>query len=284
MKKLFISILFTALTLSFGHANASDDTESAFESEIDSAINSLIKSSSGDRDFSLYEVVSMPKAHSSSGADRLPTWQDLTKPSPDLTYSFSAYNDYLVLKTYWKKSAEFPKPAQSGTFDNTVYRYSQDGVSINSTKDYIEIKADSFDKIVEHMGNYKQAIPLLNRSGWRYPNIKSDPYSYSFEFDLKKMAFYPPFIASSPVKAGEKLSTFDVNTSTVIGYRVGNGELKPVVHDMMVYDYSELKDADRFMIYAKAGKGDMKLSAAAIEVDKPQGRLKVYRTYPFPNK
>lgn len=265
MKKLSIMALSVALAVPCAYASTDYDKYVASIStvDIDSAIASLAES---------------------SGADRLPTWQDFTKPLPDLSYSFDAYNDYLVLKTYWKKTAEFPNPAQSGTLDSVVYRYSQDGVSINSTKDYIEIRAESFDKIVEHMGNYSQAIPLLNRSGWRYPNIKSDPYSYSFEFDLKKMAFYAPFGFSSSVKAGQKLSSLEVNTGTVIGYRIGDGELKPVVHDMTAYDYSELKDADRFMIYAKAGKGDMKLSVAAVEVDKPQGRLKVYRTYPFPSK
>lgn len=265
MKRLSIMALSVALAVPCAYASTDYDkyVESVGTVDIDSAIASLVES---------------------SGADRLPTWQESTKPMPDLTYRFSAYNDYLVLRTEWKKTAEFPKPAQSGTFDSVVYRYSQDGVSINSTKDYIEIKAESFDKIVEHMGNFSQAIPLLNRSGWRYPNIKVDPYSYSFEFDLKKMAFYAPFGFSNAIKAGQKLYMTDVNTSTVIGYRVGDGELKPVVHDTTAYDYSELKDADRFMIYAKAGTGDMKLSVAAIEVDKPQGRLKVYRTYPFPSK
>lgn len=259
MQKLPAMMASIILAVASIHANA--DT-----SAIDAAIQNLIQQNA---------------SATPSKVERLVETSDYNQPSLDLSYGFSAYNSNLILKTSWKKTAEFPNPAQGGVFDSKIYRYSQDGVSINSTKDYIEIKADSFDKVVMHLDRYKQTVPLLNQSGWIYPNIMVDPYSYSFAFNLRTFDFYGPF-SFSPLKTGAKLSALDVNTGTVIGYRIDNGELKPVLHDFTIYDYSELKDADHFMIYAKAGDGKMKLSAAAIEVNKSQGKLKVYRNYPFP--
>ncbi|UXZ04549.1 hypothetical protein [Moraxella nasicaprae] len=261
MKRQVIFALLASLTAS-AYAGS---TVTAITTDIDDSINSLISSL---------------KSPYGNGPSRT----DWSKPLLDLNYQFDAYNDHLVLYTNWKKTAEFPKPAQSGTFDSTIYKYSQDGVSINSTKDRIEIKANDFDKILEHLNGKNPEIPLLNQSGYMYPNLKMDPYSYSVSFNLESMEFYGPFNYTPPLKAGEKLSEMSVNTGTVIAYRVANGELKPIVHDLTVYDYDELKTAEHFFIYAKAGKGAMKLSTAAIEINKPQGRLTVYRNYPFPAK
>lgn len=268
MKRLLLLSCSVAMSAS-ANITTTIQPSADMDTQIDSTINRLIQSSQSS------SVIFKPSSP--------PSTTDDIQTDSDLSYGFVAINDYLYLTTYWKKSAVFPEPAQSGTKDARIYKHSQDGISINSTKDYIEIKADNFDKITKHMSANHGRIPIFNQFGYRYPYIREGMYSYSFELALAQMDFYD-YSLYRPLQAGKSVLSFSANTASVIGYRIGNGELKPILHDLKVYDYSELKTADSFMIYAKAGQGDVKLAAAAILVDKPKGLLRVYRTYPFPSK
>ncbi|OOR83915.1 hypothetical protein [Moraxella canis] len=266
------------------NANAENVHSSADIDSIDTLIEGLIASSQA------------AQVRTSNGVNnnaiitqkKIVNFADQSADRTNLLLEFDNTDDKLTLITRWKKDAIFPNPPKSGEYSSPIYKYSQDGVSINSTKDYIEIKAKNYATLINAFpydsNGFGASIPIFSNTGFIYPNIKMDYYSYTVRFSLSTLHILDNFGWSGIKEEGDKASWLEANTASVIGYRIGQGELKPILHDSTYYDYKELLDADVFTIYAKAGAGEAKLATAAIYVDKPQGLVRAYRRHAFPSK
>ncbi|MDO5770051.1 MAG: hypothetical protein Q4P13_11140 [Psychrobacter sp.] len=72
-----------------------------------------------------------------------------------------------------------------------------------------------------------------------------------------------------------------IPADAVLGYRVDNGALKPLIYDRKVYPYiSDFKKAKVINIYQKLDSG--KPVMEKMTIDKSNGILRMYRLSVFP--
>lgn len=205
----------------------------------------------------------------------------------EVTFSFLTNNDYMTLSSDWKKNAVFPNSPQSGTLRFENYSLICPNISLKQTNDIIEIKANSYDELIKHMSSYFPRVDLFNYSGYQYPNIHEGRYNFGLTFDLDKNAIRE-YGSMDSLNGGEKLSSLSVPPSGVIGYKVNDGELKPLVFDGVVSDYkSDFANYDKLTIFIKSEvstNSQPKQSFQALEIDKANGLLRIYKKHLFPNK
>ncbi|AIK00679.1 hypothetical protein [Moraxella catarrhalis] len=195
----------------------------------------------------------------------------------------NANNDSIKLYADWKKEASFPNPVKSDRAGYTDYKLTCPNISITQNKGVIEMKSKDYETLLSHFPDYRRKISLFDLSGYRYPNIQEDPYSFSVSINLENWEMKGAFL---PVKEGDELSVLDMPTSGVVGYRVDGGELKPLIHNLKVHSYkSDFEQAKKIEIYVKAESkvGEAKTPVEALIIDKSNGSIKILNKHKFPS-
>lgn len=211
----------------------------------------------------------------------------IIKDCDEAVIQFSNIGSHIGLKTTWKKNATFPNPAKTGTVEQD-YQVQCTGISVTSTSQMIEIKADSYDDIIKHLKHYVQGqkIKIFDNAGFVHPTIQARPYSYSLKIDLEKLVLEDWFANRKQLDDNSKIFSMIVPESGVVGYKADGGDLKPLIYDGKVHEYQQaFATANHLMIFVKTGNKneDSKSSFEALEIDKANGILRIYKKYQFPN-
>lgn len=220
--------------------------------------------------------------------------QEITVNCDDVKLSINTVmDDRFNFSAYWNEPAKFPAPPKYIEVGDTTrsaikrFKFSCPDFSVSYDGNVAEIKANSYQDVLEHIPEHSHEIDLWFHGWYQYPAIQEGFTSVNYGFNLKDFSLYTSIYE---LPEGESLEGnykyFSVPKTAVIGYVVDNGELKPMLHGRQVGSFkSDLKQANIIDIYHK--NKDEKFSVAAglerIHIDKNRGTLRFYRYSDFPN-
>lgn len=179
----------------------------------------------------------------------------------------------------WDGGSKFPNPPNPKKINGTPYSFSCPNLSSSYDGDVFRMKAPDYEQLeIAMRGGAKypgdRIIRFYDHTDYVYPNIMRGRIPYVHWINLNT----------------HKVTINNVLTSTkevVVGYRVNNGELKPLHYNGEFSDYQDdLKRADVLDVYysykdKKFGKKNM---VERIHLDKPNGELALYKSFKFPQK
>ena len=179
----------------------------------------------------------------------------------------------------WDGGSKFPNPPNPKKIDGTPYSFSCPNLSSSYDGNVFRKKAPNYEQLLNRGDNeLARMLPINIRFyehvDYVYPNIREGRIPYVHYIDLRS----------------NKVTIKNVLTSTkevVIGYRVNNGELKPLHYNGEFSDYQDdLKKADVIDIYYsyKDKTFGKKSMVERIHIDKPNGEMVLYKSFKFPQK
>lgn len=199
----------------------------------------------------------------------------------------SGVNTQLEIGAFWKNPAVFPNPPKSDSTKNynKPYFIECPNLGLYDDGNMVEIKADSYQALLNSIATYDKDFNLYARSGYIYPNIREGFFfkGYSFNpetFNLESqggilqegMDFKEGFLRISVAS--------DIPNTLVLAYQIDDGELKPMLYDMKVYEYKrDFEKANVINIYQKL---DEPVVVERFTIDKANGSIRMYRKHPFP--
>lgn len=196
------------------------------------------------------------------------------------------------LVAFWKSSAVFPNPSESHIVgDSEVspgnkFKFSCPNYSLSYDGKVIEIKGITYEEARKVIRN---KVPLYYISGYKYPNIKQGFFSSGYNFDLSN------FLISSDYRTIKPGENFNLDEGyvrsvtnlgdTILGYKVNNGDLKPLLYENQVYEYYEdFENSETIDIFHKIARTPSAAIVQRIFINKPEGLIRIYYEYPFPNR
>jgi len=195
---------------------------------------------------------------------------------------------------YWNEPAIFPNTPKyievgdSLRSKNKQFRFVCPDLSVSYNGNIAEIKAKSYDSILGYISKFDYNVDLYSYSWYKYKNIREGLMSVSYGFNIKDFNIESWIYKS---KEGDDLNlglNYDqIPKEAIIGYKVNNGELKPLLFDRKITHYlNDLNNANKFDIYHSYSNDPFRAGETLkrIHIDKDQGILRFYRNYPFPKK
>ena len=204
----------------------------------------------------------------------------------------SIYENKFIVRASWDTTPKFPNPVEHIEVGNLPFsklkkfKFSCPNYSVAYDGNVVTFKGESLDILKEKIDGYKNNIDLYNSGFYRYPNIKKDWVKaghYQFNLDsLKVGTIFHEFEEGEDIKNNR--SHYQIPKETVIGYKVDNRELKPLIHNQEVYNYLEdFKNAKVIDIYHKYSQPYISEdSVARIHINKEEPTIRIYNKYPFP--
>lgn len=206
-------------------------------------------------------------------------------------------DDHFEAKAEWRTMADFPKPSKvievGDNFKGTdpSFNFTCPDFSASYDSEIVELKGKTYeallDRIVFNPSKNDYRLDLFSHSWYRYPSIyegrNNNRYGINIkDFELESGAGYFPIEEGNKIKALNS----DIPSHAVIGYKVNNGAIKPLLYESLVSNYKEdLKNADTIDIFHhNPDAGNKGEDIQRIYIDKKAGILKVYRNYDFPQK
>lgn len=197
------------------------------------------------------------------------------------------------LVAFWKDPAVFPNPPKSNMVgDSDVssikkFQFSCPSYSLSYDGNIIEIKGITYEDAVSKL---RGEIPLYYAAGYEYPNIKQGYYSFGYEFDLRDFLLksntnkvYPGTNLDTPSRFYSNINT--IFKGSILGYKVNNGELKPLLYEQQVsYYYEDFENAETIDIFHKINSSPSSAIVQRIFINKSEGLVRIYYKYPFPIK
>ena len=227
----------------------------------------------------------------------VPSWAGKIKPNCENVkiHLGMGIDDHFEAKAEWRTLSSFPKPSKvievGDNFKGTdpSFSFKCPNFSVSYDSELIELEGESYedllDKIVFKPSKNGYRLDLFSHSWYRYPTIyegrNNNRYGINIKnFELESGGGY------FPIEQGNKLGAMnsDIPKYSVVGYKVNNGAIKPLLYESVVSSYKEdLKNADIIDIFhhnPDAGhKGE---DIQRIYIDKKRAVLKIYRNYKFP--
>lgn len=194
---------------------------------------------------------------------------------------------------YWNEATKFPNPpiskkaGKTGTNEMRPFKFVCPNFEVSFDGNVAEIKSESYQAALEHLNKYDRDLDLYHYSFYRYPNIREGLMVVDYSFDLQSFDFKTSiYTAKEGDDLNDSLHTRAVPKSTIMGYKVDGGELKPLLYDRKISNYkSDFENANTIDIYHKMPNDDFKIGAniERIFIDKKNGILRIYRKSKFPN-
>jgi len=151
----------------------------------------------------------------------------------------------------------------------------------------LTVRADTVEDALGALtSKYYKDFDLYTYGWYDYPNIRKGYNSISYSINLYD---YSIKMGGNRVGEGQVLKRVDfigLNNDIVIGYKVNNGSLKPLLYNSTVERYTgDMVDADIIDIYHKYDdkKFQREEKLQRIHIDKPKGLVEFYKKYPFPS-
>lgn len=203
-------------------------------------------------------------------------------------------DDHFEVKAKWKTINTFPNPSETvevGDNFNSInpsFSFVCPDFSASYDGEVIEIKSTDYQTLLSNVSlgffsdDYR--LKLFSYSWYLYPSIYEGRNSDSYAFNIRDFELVSgPF----PIKEGAKLgsSHHKISDKAVVGYRVDDGALKPLVYEREISNYKQdLKNANTINIYHKNSDAGVKgEDIQRIFIDRKNGILRVYRNYVFPS-
>lgn len=204
-------------------------------------------------------------------------------------------DDHFEAKAEWRTIADFPKPSKvievgdnfKGT--NPSFNFKCPDFSASYDGEVVELKAKSYeallDRIIFNPSKNDYRLDLFSHSWYRYPSIyegrNNNRYGINIkDFELESGAGY------FPIEEGNKTTALnsDIPSYAVVGYKVNNGAIKPLLYESLVSNYkNDLESADTIDIFHhNPDAGNKGEDIQRIYIDKKNAILKIYRNYKFP--
>lgn len=151
----------------------------------------------------------------------------------------------------------------------------------------LTVRADTVENALDFLtSEYYKYFDLYTYGWYDYPSIRKGYNSISYSINLYD---YSLEMGENKVDEGQVLKRVDfrgVNNDIVIGYKVDNGNLKPLLYNSTVERYTgDMVDADIIDIYHKHDdkKFQREEKLQRIHIDKSKGLVEFYKKHPFPS-
>ncbi len=201
-------------------------------------------------------------------------------------------NNRFNFTAYWNDVPNFPNPPKSTEIGDSVrskinqFNFTCPEFSVNYDGNTAIIKASNYNKLINLIAEYDREIELYSYSWYKYPNIKEGLMYVDYSINIEK---YNLKSGTYKLKEGEDLNKrigrHDIPKEAIIGYKVNNGSLKPILHNRQIsYYLDDLKNASVIDIYHKYENDPFRVGASIqrIHIDKENSILKIYRKHAFP--
>lgn len=211
-------------------------------------------------------------------------------------------NHELYAIVSWETSATFPNPQQQGSYGNNLgykkFQFTCPNYSATYDGDKLSIKADSLETALGLITSEFDPTISLYYLGWSSnpyaDNYVPPSYPYTSSRGSTSYSFNPHEYGVRSGKnvliEGQDLRIVPtsyhgghIDKEVMIGYRVNNGELKPLLYDMkLAKGYSEeMLSADVIDVYHYSPK-KYGSRLQRIHLDKKNGLVELYKKHPFP--
>ena len=201
-------------------------------------------------------------------------------------------DDRLNFSAYWNEPATFPQPPKYVEVGDTIrsdvknFKFNCPDFSVSYDGNIAEIKAHSYEKALEYIGEHNKELNLYFHGWYTYPNIKRDFNSINYSFDIESLNLKTSIYTALEGKdlSGD-IKFFEIPKTAIIGYKVDNGQLKPLLYDRKVSYYKDdMQNANIIDVFHKNNDDKFKLDEVIqrIHIDKSKGLIRLYRNHPFP--
>lgn len=202
-------------------------------------------------------------------------------------------DDHFKANAIWKTKGVFPSPSQTievgDRYENNndpKFKINCPGLTVKYDGEVLEMKAPTYQDVIKAFSDdprFNNKIELFQYSWYRYPAIYKGRVSQQYKFDLSTLRLQTGY---NQAKEGVAVNSFDFPNNPVIGYKVDGSELRPLLFDHKVSNYSaDFDNANIIDIYHKNPKAGIEgEDIQRIYVDKANGLLKIYRNFKFPTK
>lgn len=203
----------------------------------------------------------------------------------DNRFNFSAY---------WNEPANFPNTPKYIEIGDTIrsknkkFKFSCPGYLVSYDGNIAEIKAKDYPSILDLISKYDYDLNLYSYSWYRYPNIREGFMNISYGINIKDFHIKSSIYTSNE---GDDLNVGfnhdNIPKEAIIGYKVDNGELKPLLFNRKIgYYLSDFENAKTIDIYSKYPENKFRtgLTIKRIHIDKEGGIMRLYRESLFPEK
>ncbi len=201
-------------------------------------------------------------------------------------------NDRFNFSAYWNEPTSFPNPPKYVEVGDTIrssisrFKFKCPNFSVSYDGNIAEIKADSYEKALEYIGQHNKELNLYFHGWYTYPNIKRDFNSINYSFDIEALNLKTSIYTALEGKdlSGD-IKFFEIPKTAIIGYKIDNGQLKPLLYDRKVSYYKDdMQNANIIDVFHKNNDDKFKLDEVIqrIHIDKPKGLIRIYRNHPFP--
>ena len=201
-------------------------------------------------------------------------------------------NDFRFF-AYWDEPTVFPNPPiskKAGKIGATVvkpFKFSCPDFQASFDGNIAEIKSNNYQSVIEHISEFDRDLDLYHYGFYRYPNIRKGLIVVDYSFDLEKFDFKTGIhTATEGSDLDESLFTSDVPKSSIIGYKVDGGGLKPFLYDRKISQYKkDFDQANTIDIYHKIPSDTFGIGSNIERefIDKPNGILRMYIKSKFPS-
>lgn len=201
-------------------------------------------------------------------------------------------DDKFNFDAYWNDPGVFPNPPKyteiGDSKRSTVkkFKFECPDFSVSYDGNMAEIKSRDNSSVLARVDSYGRQLNLYSISGYRYPNIKQGFFNSSYSINLESLELKTSIWN---IKQGEDLNNdilkySSIKKDSIIGYKVNNGDLKPLLYDRKVSNYmSDFDTAKTIDIFHKISSSNVGVTVQRIFIDKENGILRIYAKYPFPN-
>jgi len=193
---------------------------------------------------------------------------------PSVYFSNSTVGDGLFM-LHWEIKGTFPNPTQS-KFESGNFEVETSLFSAKQSEGIFWIESNTFMKCYRQL---RYPIPLLQIGGYRYPSIRE-----GFWLDEVKIEIGTDNENYVSFETEDYISSFFKDA--VIGYKINEGELLPILFDgKLTRKRISLEDDTVVDIYIKGETsfGDL-AKIKRITLDLRSNRMTFYKHFQFPEK
>ncbi|WP_296405532.1 hypothetical protein [Psychrobacter sp.] len=218
--------------------------------------------------------------------------QKYTADCDSLNIMLMSMNDDLDINANWRSessgSSKYKTVSVGDSSHSADPSFSISCPNFNANYDgkVLKIKADSYKGIIDHL--YKQlnrGVDLYNYRWYTDPKLKTDFKVDKYSFDLDRLLLTDGYIKIPEGSSMGNDQSFIASTAA-ISYKINGGELKPLLLNKSVANYSsDFKASKTIDLYHKNPDiGRKGFGVERIFIDKENGVLEIYKQYVFPPK
>lgn len=194
---------------------------------------------------------------------------------------------------YWNDPGVFPNPPKYTEIGDSTrskvkkFKIQCPDFSASYDGNIAEIKSSDYAGVLAKLSKYDMDPHLYSISGYKYPNIKKGFFNSSYSFNLNNFSLKTSIwdINQGDDLNNDILKYSSIKKDSIIGYKINNGELKPLLYDRKVSDYmNDFESAKTIDIFHKISSSNAGVTIQRIFIDKDNGLLKIYGKSPFPIK